>query len=107
MVSFKGRLSWRQYIPSKPTKYGIKVWVLADVSGYVYNCRVYCGENSAHEHCYRSKRDLTKSSQIVVDLITEAKLEHHDYTIYADNYFSTVPLVQELLDLRVFYTGTP
>ena len=27
MIAFKGRLSFRQYIPAKPTKYGIKVWM--------------------------------------------------------------------------------
>ena len=26
MVAFKGRISIRQYMPIKPTKYGIKVW---------------------------------------------------------------------------------
>ena len=49
---------------------------------------------------------MTKSSQIVVDLVMEAKLEHQNYTVYADKYFSTVPLVQELLDNGDVYTGT-
>ena len=30
MIAFKGRLSFRQYMPAKPTKYGIKVWMAAD-----------------------------------------------------------------------------
>ena len=36
MIGFKGRLSFRQYMPAKPTKYGIKVWMAADASnGFV------------------------------------------------------------------------
>ena len=30
MIAFRGRLSFRQYLPAKPTKYGIKVWVRED-----------------------------------------------------------------------------
>ena len=30
MVPFKGRHSLKQYVPSKPTKWGFKVWTLAD-----------------------------------------------------------------------------
>ena len=38
MVSFKGRLSFLQYLPKKPTKRGMKAFVLADSkSGYTYN----------------------------------------------------------------------
>ena len=32
MIAFRGRLSFRQYMPAKPTKYGIKVWMAADSS---------------------------------------------------------------------------
>ena len=30
MIAFRGTLAFRQYMPAKPTKYGIKVWVRAD-----------------------------------------------------------------------------
>ena len=44
MVGFKGRLSFIQYLPKKPTKWGIKAYVLADSkTGYVYNWRLYTG----------------------------------------------------------------
>ena len=48
MVKFKGRLSFRQYLPLKPTKWGIKVWVMAESStGYVSNFQVYTGRKGA------------------------------------------------------------
>ncbi|KAK3747127.1 hypothetical protein QZH41_004407 [Actinostola sp. cb2023] len=44
MIGFKGRLAFRQYMPAKPTKYGIKVWMAADAkNGFVANFDVYLG----------------------------------------------------------------
>jgi hypothetical protein len=35
MIAFKGRLSFKQYLPAKPTKFGIKVWERASpYNGY-------------------------------------------------------------------------
>ena len=45
MISFKGRLSFLQYMPKKPTKWGMKAFVLADSNtGYVYNWKLYTGK---------------------------------------------------------------
>ena len=36
MIPFKGRLGFKQYMKAKPTKWGIKVFVLADAkNGYI------------------------------------------------------------------------
>ena len=44
IISFKGRLSWIQYMPKKPHKWGIKAWALADSSnGYISNFKLYTG----------------------------------------------------------------
>ena len=44
MIGFKGRLSFVQYMPKKPTKWGLKAFVLADgVSGYALNWKLYTG----------------------------------------------------------------
>ena len=48
IIGFKGRLSWIQYMPKNPTKWGIKAWVLADSrTGYVYNLKLYSGNSKA------------------------------------------------------------
>lgn len=47
MVPFKGRWHGRQYIKSKPVKWGIKVDILADwETGYNWDFRVYSGKVS-------------------------------------------------------------
>ena len=44
MVANKGRYKFRQYIKDKPTKWGMKVWVLADSgTGNTWNYEVYKG----------------------------------------------------------------
>ena len=46
MVSYKGRLSFLQYLPNKPNKWGMKAYVLADsLSGYTYKWRLYTGKH--------------------------------------------------------------
>ena len=44
LVRFFGHCRFRVYMPSKPDKYGLKVWVLADsTNGYCLNFQVYTG----------------------------------------------------------------
>ena len=46
MVKNKGRYSFRQYIQDKPTKWVMKLWVLADSrSGYTFNFDIYFGKS--------------------------------------------------------------
>ena len=40
MVLWRGRLMFRQYIPGKRHKYGVKIYMLCATSGYVWNARV-------------------------------------------------------------------
>ncbi len=46
MIKFKGRSSMKQYLPLKPIKRGLKVWVLADShNDYVSRVQVYTGKD--------------------------------------------------------------
>ena len=45
MIRFKGRLYFIQYMPKKPTKWGLKAFVLADSkTGYTFRWRLYTGK---------------------------------------------------------------
>ena len=47
MVRNKGRYSFRQYIKDKPTKWGMKWWVLADsCNDYTYNFDLHLGRSN-------------------------------------------------------------
>ena len=88
MVKFKGRLAFRQYLPLKPTKWGIKVWVMAESStGYVSNFQVYTGREGGS-----SEKGL--AHRIVMDLA--GPYFGSQLSIFMDNFYSGVPLFEEL-----------
>ena len=60
IISYKGRLSWIQYMPKKPTKWGMKAWCLADSSnGYIWNMKIYTGNTY-----YNANHILIKTNNV-------------------------------------------
>ena len=88
MISFKGRLSWVQYMPKKPHKWGMKAWVLADSSnGYTYNWELYTGKQGRQE-------GVGLAHHVVM---SHAKpLEGKGYHIYCDNFYTSPDLFADL-----------
>ena len=65
MISYKGRLSFLQYMPKKPHTWGIKAWVLSESkSGYTWNFQLYTGKNN-------TRKDATPLSTHVVMELTQ------------------------------------
>jgi len=62
LLKFKGQLHFKQYIPNKRSRFGIKLFTLCDKSGYVYNTTVYAGKSTAVDDV-----NLGKSGAIVDD----------------------------------------
>ena len=72
MLKWRGRLSFRIYDKDKPTKYGIKAYILADsTSGYCWNMDIY--------HCERKPIKET-----VMGLLTNKSLGLW-HSLYMDN----------------------
>ena len=47
LLLWKGRLSWKQYIPRKRSRFGLKSFVLAEAeSGYMWNSILYSGNDT-------------------------------------------------------------
>ena len=75
MIKFQGRSTLKQYVPKKPIKRGIKVWVLADShNGYFHSMQVYTGKESTPE------KHL--GARVVKDLTTSLKNKYHCMTGY-------------------------
>ena len=68
MITYKGRLSFIQYMPKKPHKWGPKAWVLADTTnGYCWDWKLYTGgEGNTTEHglAHRVVMDLVKHRRL-------------------------------------------
>ena len=99
MIKFKGRCAFKQYMPMKPTKRGYKVWVRADDKGYVCQFEIYTGKKTRDS---KPTKDL--GPKVVKDLTS--KLEGKNYKIYADNFFSSIPLAKYLSEKDIGYCGT-
>ena len=103
MIPFKGRLSFKQYLPAKPTKFGIKVWERADGNnGFVSEFQVYKGRKINVDGTRTSETRL--GARVVTDL--RRSLVGGHYHIYMDNYFTGIPLFKELLNDGLYACGT-
>ena len=99
MIGFKGRLSFRQYMPAKPTKYGIKVWMAADASNaFVVNHEVYLGKQPG--------RVLTNGlgHHVVMELMRPFLNKNHH--VYFDNFFSSPKLLEGLQNEGTYACST-
>lgn len=92
-----GHCSFRIYLKSKPGKYGIKIWTCSTADGVILSLQVYTGKiNNAPEK--------GQAMRVVMDLVTPFMGEWREVT--ADNLFTSVELVEALLERQTLYTGT-
>ena len=97
MIPFKGRSSMKQYIPKKPIKRGFKVWTRADSkNGFVSEFQVYVGKKKEVERRLGARvvKDLTR------------KIVGKNHHVYCDNFFTSIPLFQDLLHDKIYACGT-
>ena len=79
IVKFKGRFIFKQYIPKKRKRFGIKIYKLCDESGYTYDMRVYLGTDS------HSATDMTVTHATVGHLTS--RVQDLGHKIFVDNLF--------------------
>lgn len=96
LIPWRGRLLFRQYIPNKSAKYGIKVFKLCTEKGYTWNLIVYCGKSR--------DREVEVSEKTVMSL-TEGLFDE-GRTLYTDNYYTSVPLALRLRRRKTHLVGT-
>ena len=100
MVKSRHRSGIRQYNRDKPTKWGIKLWVLADSSnGYTIDFNIYIGKSAG-----RTVSEHGLGYDVVMKLMQP--FHHQGYHLFFDNFYSSVVLLKDLFDLGVLATGT-
>ena len=100
LIPYRGRCPFCQYLPAKPDKYGMKVFLLADCeSGYIFNGIPYTGKTDS-----TSGPTVGLAKKMVIDLSKD--LWNAGRNITADNYFTDFQLAEELLNNRTTYVGT-
>ena len=97
---FRGRCGFVQYIPNKPAKYGLKLYALCDAKTfYTLNFEVYCGKQMPGPYLKSNKPD-----DIVKRLVKP--IEKSNRNVTTDNYYSSYPLAEYLLDKGLTFLGT-
>jgi len=102
LMLYKGRLSFKQYIPSKRNRFGIKSYILCDCkTGYVQDLIVYEGRSTITESDISG---IGKSGAIVLSLLKPYLGQGH--TLYTDNFYSSPALYNFLHDNCTNVCGT-
>jgi hypothetical protein len=106
MLRFKGKSTFKQFMPNKPIKWGFKLWVLcASDNGYVVDFNVYLGRKEG-----QSDEGLTHN--VVIKLLepsdphTPAISLGTGYHLYVDNYYTSGQLFKDLYERGIFAAGT-
>ena len=90
LVAFRGRCSFKQYIPSKTAKYGLKIWWCCDAQiSYPLKGDIYLGRQPGEQ------RESGQGARVVKELV--GPWYRNGRNITADNFFSFIPLAEELL----------
>ena len=98
LIKFKGKIHFRQFIPIKPGRFGIKAFTLAEsTSGYVLGSKVYTGKEANVV-----QKDLRKRA---VMLLMEP-FPDKGYYVFMDNYYTSMGLLAELEGRKTLACGT-
>lgn len=102
MVKFKGRLNFKQYLPSKPsTKWGLKIWSLAESNtGFMLRFNVYTGKDNPQQ----GQATHGLASRVVHQLLRG--FENKGHVVYTDNFYSSPNLFTDLRKLKIGACGT-
>ena len=96
LIPFRGRLLFKQYIPQKAHKYGIKIFKLCCDGGYTWNLKIYGGKEKTST--------ISVPTKIVMSL--SEKLLNAGRTVVVDNFYTSLELANKLLDKKTHIVGT-
>jgi hypothetical protein len=89
---------FKQYLPNKSHKYGIKLFKLTDLSGYTYKVIIYEGKTTSRE------QSMNLATSIVLQL-SDSCLDS-GRTLCTDNFYTSVDLAEQLLQRNTHILGT-
>ncbi|CAJ1074011.1 piggyBac transposable element-derived protein 4-like [Xyrichtys novacula] len=105
MVASKARIGFRQYMRDKPTKFGYKLFVLADSkTGFTSNFFVYQGKGDTKV----KQRGQTEDGLSVTSVMNLMKFDllGKGYHLYVDNFYTSPRLFSKLLQNHTVACGT-
>ena len=109
LILWKGRLKFRQFIKTKRSRFGIKVFVTCPGDhkyyGYSWDFQIYYGKDSDFktDETRDAEEPLTKSEDIVVKMLSE--LLGCGCHVITDNWYTSLRLANFLMTKNTDITG--
>jgi len=100
IIKYKGRIHFKQYLPSKPCKWGIKQYALCESkTGYALKFITYFGKNSIP-----LVQNFTVTESICLSLLDG--FDNFGFKLFTDNYYTSPDLFNELEQRKIGACGT-
>lgn len=100
LLLFKGRLTFKQYIPSKRIGFGLKSFVLCDVkTGLVLDIVMYTGSSTEI-----NDSEMGYGASVVLTLLDKYLDKGH--VLWVDNWYTSPALFTHLLENETHACGT-
>jgi hypothetical protein len=108
MVPWKGRLTFKQYIPSKPDRFGIKLYALCkSATSYMVDFDIYtAGDYEPNPDGELLEMNQGHTFSVVMGLLRRAELLNKGYILYLDNFYSSPYLFDHLSAEDTMCVGT-
>ena len=88
LLLWKGRLAFKQYIPLKRARFGIKMFRLCETSGYLWNSYIYLAKEPEQHAGDRQLANRLGVSGAVIPRLMEDLLGK-GYHVYVDNWYTS------------------
>ena len=100
LMLWKGRLGFKQYMPKKRSRFGVKSYELCESdTGYVWDFLVYTGATTEY-----TEEEGGQGEKVVLTLM--GRLLGKNYKLYLDRFFTSPTLAKRLLDSQTYVCGT-
>nr|XP_043880784.1 THO complex subunit 7 homolog isoform X1 [Solea senegalensis] len=97
LVPYRGRCEFRQRVPRKPSKYGLKMWVTCDAqTSYAWRVCVYTGQSAD------APAEQNQGRRVMLDMMKGLR----GVTMMCGRFFSSCGLAEELLRKKITMVGT-
>ena len=94
MIGTKRRISFLQYMPKTPKRFGVTLRVLAEaLSGYCLHFQVYTGRTD-------NKWEHDSTYHVVMELMCPYLNKNH--MVYFDNFYSSPKLMKDLMQAEIY-----
>ena len=99
LVAFQARCSFRQHIPYKPVKYGVKIWWCCDSQTcYPFKGDIYLRRQPGQQ------REVWQGACVVKQLVEPWRRSGRNVTV--DKFFTSIPPAEDLLKDGLTYVGS-